>query len=320
MAARKNATATGAGQCCAPRSSPGTSGSSARTVRPTWRPGWRTTGRCGGSCPPGTSYLSSTLPHPACTLSVERGHRREGIGDEPVVVTGVITQRFDVTVRDEGWVFAAKFRPGGLAGLAGVHARDLRDVTVPATEVFDRATIDALRELGPAHSTDECRRGLDAVLGRLARRRTTTTCCCSTSSPRCSTTARWCGWRRSRSAAASAPARCSGSSSGTSGSAPSGCSPATGCTTSSPTSTPGTAGRWPTSPRVRLVRPGPLHPRVHRPGRRTPGRVPAGVGHLHPTGPVDEEHALLEARVDALGVGEGAGPGEAELRGRTDRA
>ena len=26
--------------------------------------------------------------------------------------------------------------------------------------------------------------------------------------------------------------------------------------------------------RLRLVRPGPLHPRVHRPGRRTPGRVP----------------------------------------------
>ncbi|MBI0385380.1 hypothetical protein JBE27_56210, partial [Streptomyces albiflaviniger] len=52
--------------------------------------------------PPGTSYLSSTLPHPACNLSVERGHLREGVGDAPVVVTGVVTRRFDVDIRDEG--------------------------------------------------------------------------------------------------------------------------------------------------------------------------------------------------------------------------
>ena len=50
--------------------------------------------------PEGTSHLSSTLPHPACTLSVERGHRRPEVGDDPVVVTGVLTRRFDVDVRD----------------------------------------------------------------------------------------------------------------------------------------------------------------------------------------------------------------------------
>ena len=45
------------------------------------------------------TYQSSTLPHPACTLSVERGHLREGIEgiEGAVVVTGVLTRCFDVT-------------------------------------------------------------------------------------------------------------------------------------------------------------------------------------------------------------------------------
>ena len=118
--------------------------------------------------PSGTSYVSSTLPHPACNLSVERGHQRDEVGADPVVVTGVVTKRFDVTIRDAGWVYAAKFRPGGLAALTGVHARTLRDATVPASEVLDPATTDSLRELGPEASTDEGKRHFDAVLCRLA--------------------------------------------------------------------------------------------------------------------------------------------------------
>jgi AraC-like DNA-binding protein len=118
--------------------------------------------------PPGASYLSSTLPHPACNLSVERGHQREAVGDDPVVVTGVVTRRFDVTVRDAGWVYAAKFRPGGFAALTGVNARTLRDATVPASEVLDNATVDALRELGVDASTDEGKSLFDAALDRLA--------------------------------------------------------------------------------------------------------------------------------------------------------
>jgi AraC-like DNA-binding protein len=117
--------------------------------------------------PHGTSYLSSTLPHPACNLSVERGHLRDGVGHEPVVVTGVVTRRFDVDVRDEGWVFAAKFRPGGLADLAGVNARTLRDATVPATDVLDRTVVDSLRAIRTLASPDEGRRHFDEVLGAL---------------------------------------------------------------------------------------------------------------------------------------------------------
>lgn len=115
--------------------------------------------------PPGTSYLSSTLPHPACNLSVERGIRRDGVGDDPVVVTGVVTSRFDVTISDAGWVYAAKFRPGGLAALTGAHARDLRDATVSASTVFDRATTDALRDLA---GTSKGKAVFDEVLGRVA--------------------------------------------------------------------------------------------------------------------------------------------------------
>ena len=105
----------------------------------------------------GTSYTSSTLPHPACNLSVERGHQRDEVGADPVVVTGVVTKRFDVTIRDAGWVYAAKFRPGGLAALTGVNARELRDATVPASQVLDSATTDALRELGPDASPTRAR-------------------------------------------------------------------------------------------------------------------------------------------------------------------
>jgi len=118
--------------------------------------------------PPGSSYLSSMLPHPACNLSVERGHQRDEVGADPFVVTGVVTKRFDVTIRDSGWVYAAKFRPGGLAALTGVHARSLRDATVPASAVLDPDTTDALRELAPRASRDDSRRHFDAVLSRVA--------------------------------------------------------------------------------------------------------------------------------------------------------
>jgi AraC-like DNA-binding protein len=117
--------------------------------------------------PAGSSYVSSTLPHPACNLSVEPGHPREGLPDDPVVVTGVPTRRFDVTIRDTGWVHSVKFRPGGLTSLTGHSARDLRDVTVPATSVFPAATTDALRELGPGTATDDCRRVFEDALRAL---------------------------------------------------------------------------------------------------------------------------------------------------------
>ncbi len=117
--------------------------------------------------PAGSTYVSSTLPHPACHLGVERGHLRHGIGDDPVVVTGVPTRRWDVEIRDAGWVQSVKFRPGGLTSLTGHPARDLRDTTVPASTVFPAATTDALRRLGPEVPAEECRAVVEQALRSL---------------------------------------------------------------------------------------------------------------------------------------------------------
>ena len=119
------------------------------------------------SMPPGESELSSVLPHPSCTLSVERGRTRPGVGADPVVVTGVVTRRFDVDVVGAGWVFAAKFRPGGLAALSGGHARDWQDATVPAVDVLPAPAVSPLRALGPGDTDAHCRAVFDTVLRAL---------------------------------------------------------------------------------------------------------------------------------------------------------
>lgn len=64
--------------------------------------------------PAETTYQSSPLPHSACTLSVERGHLREGVEgiEGAVVVTGVLTCRFDVTLQDAGWVLGDQVPAG----------------------------------------------------------------------------------------------------------------------------------------------------------------------------------------------------------------
>lgn len=98
--------------------------------------------------PEGASYSSEVLPHPTCSLTVERGdHPRPALAGEEVVVTGVVTRRFDVVVRGSGRVTGLRFRPGGLAALTGLSARAWTDRTVPAAEVVPRAIIEALRAL-----------------------------------------------------------------------------------------------------------------------------------------------------------------------------
>lgn len=114
--------------------------------------------------PAGRTYVSSTLPHPAANLSIERGVHRDGVFDDPVVVTGIPTRRFDVTISGTGWVHGVKFRPGGLTSLTGVSARDLRNTTVPAAQVFGRPIGDALRTLGPEAPAEECRTSVERVL------------------------------------------------------------------------------------------------------------------------------------------------------------
>jgi AraC-like DNA-binding protein len=117
--------------------------------------------------PPGRSFLSATLPHPSHNLTVERGVAREG-ATVPVVVTGVVTRRFEVVAEGQGWTFGAKFRPGGLAALTGLHARELRDRTLPARELLPAHVVDTLDELGPADADAQCAERFDEVLKELA--------------------------------------------------------------------------------------------------------------------------------------------------------
>ncbi len=120
--------------------------------------------------PPGTTFTSQTLPHPACTLSVELGHPRPGVGEERVLVTGVVTRRFDVPVAEQGWVLGVKFRPGGLAALTGLHARELTDRIVPAGDVLPEPVVAALRVLDGRPPPAEAAAVADRAVAGLADR------------------------------------------------------------------------------------------------------------------------------------------------------
>ncbi len=88
--------------------------------------------------PHGRWFASEVLPHPTCSLTVERGsHPRPDLPPgESVVITGVCTRRFEVDVRGWGRVLGVKFRPGGLAALTGVSASAWTDRTVAAAAVL----------------------------------------------------------------------------------------------------------------------------------------------------------------------------------------
>ena len=98
--------------------------------------------------PVGASFASEVLPHPTCSLTVERGdHPRPELAGEEVVITGVVTRRFDVEIRGSGRVAGLRFRPGGLAALTGQSARGWTDRTVAAAEVVPGGIGEALAAL-----------------------------------------------------------------------------------------------------------------------------------------------------------------------------
>ena len=103
------------------------------------------------SLPTGSSYVSQVLPHPACTVSLEHAtHPRAGLPPEAVVVTGVVTRRFDTVIAGEGAVVGVKFRPGGLAALTGLPARTWTDREVPVVDVLPADVASALHRIDPA--------------------------------------------------------------------------------------------------------------------------------------------------------------------------
>lgn len=107
------------------------------------------------SLPEGRSYVSQILPHPTCSLTIELGHRRAGLPDgTSVFVTGVVTTRFDVEVRDAGEVVGVRFRPGGLASLTGHAASAWTDATVPAATVLPASLVATLADPDLAADVD----------------------------------------------------------------------------------------------------------------------------------------------------------------------
>jgi len=98
--------------------------------------------------PEGRSFASQVLPHPTCSLTVELGtHPRPEVPPgEVVVVTGVVTRRFDVDVQGSGRVAGVRFRPGGLAALTGCDASEWTDTVVPARTVLPATTCGVLAD------------------------------------------------------------------------------------------------------------------------------------------------------------------------------
>lgn len=106
------------------------------------------------SLPPGRSYLSSVLTHPAVHLSVESGvGPRHGFAMPAALLHGVVTRRFDVTLIGEGRVFGVKFRPGGFGAFTGANVASLTDRVVPLDGVLDGAD-DIQRRLLAAEDDD----------------------------------------------------------------------------------------------------------------------------------------------------------------------
>lgn len=98
--------------------------------------------------PHGRWFSSEVIPHPTCSLTVERGsHPRAELDGEEVVITGVVTRRFEVEVRGWGRVAGLRFRPGGLAALTGQSARTWTDETLAARGVVPGAVVAALAAL-----------------------------------------------------------------------------------------------------------------------------------------------------------------------------
>ncbi len=110
--------------------------------------------------PDGFAYPSQVLPHPTCNLTVERGVRRPEAPPAAVLVTGPVTRRFDVEITGRGWVWGVRFRPGGLAALAGLDAARLTERTVAASEVLPVEAVvvlDALDDTGAPPEADRTR-------------------------------------------------------------------------------------------------------------------------------------------------------------------
>lgn len=101
---------------------------------------------------------SDVLSHPAVHLTVEEGSTpHHGFTMPAALVHGVLTRRFEITLRGHGRAVGAKLRPGAFTALTGRPAHPLSDRVVPAAEVWPDAG--ALRDsvLAVPRDEDRCR-------------------------------------------------------------------------------------------------------------------------------------------------------------------
>lgn len=118
--------------------------------------------------PPGTSYNSEVLTHPAVHLSFESGAGpRHGFAMPAALLHGVVTRRFAVTLRGAGRVFGVKFRPGGFGAFTGDDVARWTDRVVALSGVLGPECYELLRRV-LAEDRDEDRAGV--VDGFLAAR------------------------------------------------------------------------------------------------------------------------------------------------------
>ena len=79
----------------------------------------------------------AVLGHPAIHITVEHGDGSMHDHDLPAaLVHGVVRRTFAVDLTPSGWVFGARFRPGGFTALTGLAASAYTDRVVAATDVF----------------------------------------------------------------------------------------------------------------------------------------------------------------------------------------
>jgi AraC-like DNA-binding protein len=122
--------------------------------------------RCDG--PPRTSR---TIPFPSVNLTVETGspgEERHGHPLPAVLLHGVVTRTFRITLAGAGWACGVKFRPGGWSAWSGSDAASLTDRVVAAASAVPAG----LRGIGDAviaaADTDERQAVLRDLLERHA--------------------------------------------------------------------------------------------------------------------------------------------------------
>ncbi len=119
---------------------------------------------------PGEIFASSLVAHLSTNLSVEHDAGTPAT-DGDVLVTGPPTRRFDVDLRDAGWVVGLKFHPGAFTGVTGMPARDLLDSRLPADRILPATVVAAVREAADCEDEETiaegCLRAVEPLVERL---------------------------------------------------------------------------------------------------------------------------------------------------------